>query len=67
MSRLKLKANKNLGKTLTAQDIFETLNNIQRLHIEGKLNVYETIKRDGIEYPSIADQWKADAFRRSRV
>jgi hypothetical protein len=37
----------------------------QRLHIEGKFNVYEPIKQEeGEPLPPLAVQWKEDAKRR---
>jgi hypothetical protein len=51
------------GKVLTIKDIESTFTNLQKEH--GKtLDVYAPIMRDNIQYPSIADQWKADAARR---
>jgi len=44
------------------QDIYATLNNIQKQHIDGVLDVYAPIMREGMQYPSIAWQWKNDAY-----
>ena len=60
-----LKPNKKLnGKVWTADDIKRSLSTIQQQHIAGTIDVYASIVRDGISYPSISDQWKADAARR---
>lgn len=41
------------------------LNKWQRLHLEGKFNVYEPIPQDnGEPLPPLAVQWKEDAKRR---
>jgi hypothetical protein len=62
-TRIKLRPNKNLnGKVYTMQDIYATLNNIQKQHIDGVLDVYAPIMREGMQYPSIAWQWKNDAY-----
>jgi len=62
-----LKPNKKLnGKVYTAVDIAASLSTIQQQHVSGKLDVYAPLIRDGIQYPSIADQWKVDAARRFR-
>lgn len=66
-TRIKLRPNKNLnGKVYTQLDIWYTLNNIQQQHLSGKLDVYAPIMRDGMQYPSIAWQWKNDAYRSRR-
>jgi len=45
--------------------ISDHLNYYQRLHIEGKFNVYEPIPQDnGESLPPLAVQWKEDAKRR---
>lgn len=45
--------------------ISDHLNYYQRLHIEGKFNVYEPIPQDnGEPLPPLAVQWKEDAKRR---
>lgn len=67
MGLIKLKPNKKLnGKVWTAEDIAASLSTIQQQHISGELDVYASIVRGGISYPSISDQWKADASRRFR-
>ena len=64
VTRLKLKPNPLLnGKVYTAADIYNTLNNIQKQHIDGTIDVYAPILREGMQYPSIAWQWKNDAYR----
>lgn len=63
VTRLKLKPNPLLnGKVYTAAAIYATLNNIQKQHIDGVLDVYAPILREGMQYPSIAWQWKNDAY-----
>lgn len=43
----------------------EHLNKWQRLHLEGKFNVYEPIPQEyGEPLPPLAVQWKEDAKRR---
>jgi hypothetical protein len=65
MGLLKLKPNKKLnGKVWTAGDIAASLSTIQQQHVSGELDVYAPLIRNGIQYPSIADQWKVDAARR---
>lgn len=45
--------------------IYNHLNKWQRLHLEGKFNVYEPIPQDnGEPLPPLAVQWKEDAKRR---
>jgi hypothetical protein len=45
----------------------EFYNYYQRLHVEGKFNVYEPIPQDnGEPLPPLAVQWKEDAKRRWR-
>lgn len=62
-TRIKLRPNKNLnGKVYTQLDIWYTLNNIQKQHLAGELDVYAPILREGMQYPSIAMQWKNDAY-----
>lgn len=61
MGLIVVKPNKKLnGKVWTAADIAASLSTIQQQHVAGELDVYAPIIRDGISYPSIADQWKAD-------
>jgi hypothetical protein len=68
VTRLKLKPNPLLnGKVYTAADIYNTLNNIQKQHIDGTIDVYAPILREGMQYPSIAWQWKNDAYRNRHV
>ena len=44
------------------------LNKWQRLHLEGKFNVYEPIPQEnGEPLPPLAVQWKEDAKRRFRA
>lgn len=45
--------------------VVEHLNVYQRLHLEGKFNVYEPIEQDrGEPLPPLSVQWKEDAKRR---
>lgn len=68
MGLLKLKPNKKLnGKHYRWGDLYDSWNQIQKDHFDGKLDVYALIMRNNIQYPSIADQWKADASNRYRV
>jgi hypothetical protein len=61
-TRLKLKPNKILnGKHYRWGDSW---NQPQKDHFDGIIDVYAPLMRDNIQYPSIADQWKADAARR---
>jgi hypothetical protein len=61
-TRLKLKPNKILnGKHYRWGDLW---NQSQKDHFDGIIDVYAPLMRDNIQYPSIADQWKADAARR---
>ena len=65
MTRLKLKPNKILnGKHYRWGDLYDSWNQSQKNHFDGIIDVYAPIMRDNIQYPSIADQWKADASRR---
>ena len=44
---------------------YDHLNKWQKLHLEGKFNVYEPIPQDnGEPLPPLAVQWKEDAKRR---
>lgn len=64
-TRIKLKPNPLLnGKVYTQLDIWYTLNNIQKQHLAGELDVYAPIMREGMQYPSIAWQWKNDAYNK---
>lgn len=65
MGLIKWKPNKKLnGKVWTKEDLYNNITLIQRMHIDGAIDVYAPIMRDGIQYPSIADQWKADFARK---
>lgn len=65
MGLIKWKPNKKLnGKVWTKEDIAASLSTIQQQHVSGELDVYAPIVRDGIQYPSISDQWKADFARK---
>ena len=65
MTRLKLKPNKILnGKHYRWGDLYDSWNQSQKDHFDGIIDVYAPLMRDNIQYPSIADQWKADAARR---
>lgn len=47
---------------------YDHLNYYQKLHLEGKFNVYEPIPQDnGEPLPPLAVQWKEDAKRRYRA
>lgn len=44
---------------------YDHLNKWQKLHLEGKFNVYEPIpQEEGEPLPPLAIQWKEDAKRR---
>jgi hypothetical protein len=65
MGLLKLKTNKKLnGKHYRWGDLYDSWNQTQKDHFDGKLDVYAPIMRNNIQYPSIADQWKADFSRK---
>lgn len=68
MKRIELKANRDLisSKSYRYGDLYDSWNQIQQDHFDGKLDVYAPICRGSIEYPSIADQWKASFQRRVR-
>lgn len=52
-------------ETSAANLTFDHLNYYQKLHVQGKFNVYEPIPQEiGEPLPPLAVQWKEDAKRR---
>jgi hypothetical protein len=52
------------GKHYRWGDLYDSWNQPQKDHFDGIIDIYAPIVRDGIQYPSVVDQWKADAARR---
>jgi hypothetical protein len=65
MGLIKWKPNKMLnGKEYRYGDLYDTWHPIQQAHFDGSFDIYAGIVSNGVLYPSVAEQWKADFARK---